>query len=113
MYELVIVYGLSEEKPLILLTNQNIKDKEDLIKVVSLYFYRWIVVEYFRAMKQEYELENMRVRQFKTMNVLSLMITNVMNHLSILAENMDKKLLIMKIIERSKSLRKKILVWFT
>ena len=54
-YELVIVYGLSEERPLILLTNRCIKSKEDVIKVVRLYFYRWRIEEYFRAKKQEYE----------------------------------------------------------
>lgn len=31
-YTLVIVYGLSEEKPMKLLTNKEIKDKEDVIK---------------------------------------------------------------------------------
>ena len=53
-YELVFVYGLSEERPLILLTNRNIHSKEDVIKVVRLYFYRWRVEEYFRSKKQEY-----------------------------------------------------------
>ena len=111
-YTLIFVYGLSEERPLILLTNRNIKSKEDLIKVVRLYFYRWRVEEYFRSKKQEYELENMRVRTIKAMNVLNLMIQIRMNHLSLLAEEMDKKLLFYKIIERSKSLRNKIIVWF-
>ena len=50
-YELVIVYGLSEERPLILLTNRDIHLKEDVIKVVRLYFYRWRVEEYFRSKK--------------------------------------------------------------
>ncbi len=48
-YELVIVYGLSEERPLILLTNRSIHSKEDVIKVVRLYFYRWRVEEYFKV----------------------------------------------------------------
>ena len=61
-YELVFVYGLSEERPLILLTNRSIKSKEDVIKVVRLYFYRWRVEEYFRTKKQEYDFENIRLR---------------------------------------------------
>ena len=73
-YELVIVYGLSEERPLILLTNRNIHSKEDLIKVVRLYFYRWRVEEYFKSKKQEYDFENMRVRKLKAMNNLNLML---------------------------------------
>ena len=50
-YELVFVYGLSEDRPLILLTNRKIYSKEDVIKVVRLYFYRWRVEEYFRSKK--------------------------------------------------------------
>ena len=61
-YELVFVYGSSEKRPLILLSNRDIHSKEDAIKVVRLYFYRWRVEEYFRSKKQEYDFENMRVR---------------------------------------------------
>ena len=89
-YELVFVYGLNEERPLILLTNRNIHSKEDVIKVVRLYFYRWRVEEYFRSKKQEYEFENMRVRTLKAMNNLNLMLMMHMGHLGMLIEDMDK-----------------------
>lgn len=112
-YQMVTVYGLSEERPLILLTNREIKSKEDVIKVVRLYFYRWRVEEYFRSKKQEYEFENMRVRTLKSMNVLNKILTILMGHISILAEEIDRKLLSIKIIERSKSLREKILIWLS
>lgn len=112
-YELVIVYGLSEERPLILLTNREIRSKEEVIKVVRLYFYRWRVEEYFRSKKQEYEFENMRVRSLKAMNHLNLMLMIHMGHLGILIEEMDQKLLTIKILERGKSLRKKVVVWFS
>ena len=112
-YELVFVYGLSEERTLILLTNRSIHSKEDVIKVVRLYFYRWRVEEYFRSKKQEYEFENMRVRTLKAINNLNLMLMIHMGHLSMLIEDMDKKLLTIKIIESSKSIRNKILVWIS
>ena len=112
-YELVFVYGLSEDKPTILLTNREIKSKEDLIKVVRLYFYRWRIEEYFRSKKQEYQMENFRVRTLKSINVLNLMLTIHMGHIGKLIENMDKKLLTIKIIERSQSLRKKVIVWIS
>ena len=112
-YELVIIYGLSEERPLILLTNRDIHSKEDVIKVVRLYFYRWRVEEYFRAKKQEYEFENMRVRTLKSMNNLNLLLTIHLGHIGKLVESMDKKLLTIKIILRSKSLRNNILVWIS
>lgn len=112
-YELVFVYGLSEERPLILLTNRSIHSKEDVIKVVRLYFYRWRIEEYFRSKKQEYEFENMRVRTLKAMNNLNLMLMIHMGHLGMLIEDMNKKLLTIKILERSKSLKRKVFVWFS
>ena len=112
-YELVFVYGLSEERPLILLTNRSIHSKEDVIKVVRLYFYRWRVEEYFRSKKQEYEFENMRVRTLKAMNNLNLMLMIHMGHLGMLIEDMNKKLLTIKILERSKSLKRKVFVWLS
>ena len=110
-YELVIVYGLSEERSLILLTNRDIHSKEDVIKVVRLYFYRWRIEEYFSAKKQECEFENMRVRTLKSMNNLNLLLTIHLGHIGKLVEFMDKKLLTIKIILRSKPLRNNILVW--
>lgn len=112
-YELVIVYGLSEEKPLLLLTNREIHSKEDVIKVVRMYFYRWRVEEYFRAKKQEYEFEKLRVRTLKAMNNLNLLLTIHLGHIGILVEDMNKKLLTIKIILRSKSLKNNALVWIS
>ena len=110
-YELVFVYGLSEERPLILLTNRNIKSKEDIIKVVRLYFYRWRVEEYFRTKKQEYDFENIRLRTLKSMNNLNLMLTIFMGYIGIKVEKINKNLLTIKIIYASESLRKKVCVW--
>ena len=112
-YELVFVYGLSEDKPMILLTNREIHSKEDLIKVVRLYFYRWRIEEYFRSKKQDYQMEKFRVRTLKSINVLNMMLTIHMGHIGKLVENMDKKLLTIKIIERSQSLRNKVIVWMS
>ena len=111
-YELVFVYGLREERPLILLTNREIHSKEDVIKVVRLYFYRWRVEEYFRSKKQEYDFENMRVRSLKAMNCLNLMLMIHMGHSGMLIEDINQKLLTIKILNRSKSLRNKVLVLY-
>ena len=112
-YELVIVYGLLEEHPMILLTNRDIHSKEDVIKIVRLYFSRWRIEEYFRIKKQEYDFENMRVRTLKSINNLNLLLKLVMGLLSMLVEEIDRKLLTIKIIERSKSLRKKVILYLS
>lgn len=112
-YELVIVYGLSDERPLILLTNLSIHSKEDVIKVVRLYFSRWRIEEYFRAKKQEYNFENMRVRTLKSMNNLNTILTIYLGYIGMLSEKIDRKLMTIKIIEASKSLRRKIIIWLS
>lgn len=112
-YTLVIVYGLSEEKPMKLLTNIDIKEKEDVIKVVRLYLSRWRIEEHFRGKKQEYDFENMRVRTLESMNNLNMMLTIHLGHIAILVDNIDKKLLIIKIIYASKSLKDKVVVWLS
>lgn len=61
-YTLVIVYGLSEDHSMKLLTNIEYAEKEDAIKIVRLYLSRWRIEEHFRGKKQEYDFENMRVK---------------------------------------------------
>ena len=112
-YTLIIVYGLSEEKPMKLLTNIEIKDKDDVIKVVRLYLSRWRIEEHFRGKKQEYDFENMRVRTLENMNNLNMMLTIHLGHIAILADNIDRKLLTIKIIYASKALKEKSIVWLS
>ena len=96
-----------------LLTNIEIKDKDDVIKVVRLYLSRWRIEEYFRGKKQEYDFENMRVRTLKAMNNLNMFLTMHLGYMAMLADKIDKKLLVIKIIEASKSLKYKIIVWLS
>ncbi len=112
-YTLVIVYGLSKEHPMKLLTNIESAEKEDVIKIVRLYLSRWRIEEHFRGKKQEYDFENMRVRTLKAMNSLNMMLTMHLGYVAMLADKIDKKLLVIKIIEASKSLRKTVIVWFS
>lgn len=112
-YTLVIVYGLNEEKPMKLLTNIEAKEKEDIIKIVRLYLSRWRIEEHFRGKKQEYDFENMRVRTLESMNNLNMMLTIHLGHIAILADNINKKMLTIKIIYASKSLKETAIVWLS
>ena len=112
-YQLIIVYGLSEECPMKVLTNIEIKDKEEVIKVVRQYLSRWRIEEHFRGKKQEYDFENMRVRTLKSMNNLNMMLTMHLGHIAILIDKMENKLLSIKIIYASKYLRKNAIVWLS
>ena len=112
-YTVVFVYGLSEEHPMKLLTNIKNEEKEDVIKIVRLYLSRWRIEEHFRGKKQEYDFENMRVRTLKAMNNLNMMLTIHLGYISMLTDKIDKKLLVIKIVEASKSLRNKVIVWLS
>lgn len=112
-YTLVIIYGLSDKHPMKLLTNIEIKNKEDVIKVARLYFSRWRIEEHFRGKKQEYDFENMRVRTLKSMNNLNMLLTTHLGHITMLADKINKNLLCVKILYASKSLKPRAIVWLS
>ncbi len=75
--------------------------------------YRWRIETYHRSIKNEYNYENLRVRNLKAINNLTYIFNLVIGHIIGLIENMDNKLLSIKIIEESKSLQQKVGVWIT
>lgn len=110
---LLIIYREGEENnPMYLLTDLEVKNKEDVLKIARTYMLRWRIEEYFRAKKQNYDFENFRIRSLKGINTLNTILSCVMLHNGILAEKINKKLLVLKIIEASKSLKNDLLVWY-
>ena len=112
-YSLIYVYGLSEKEQFILLTNKEIKEASDAIKLVRTYLDRWRIETYHRSIKDEYNYEDMRVRSLKAINNLTYIFNLVIGHIISLVEDMNSKLLSIKIIEESKSLRQTVGVWIT
>lgn len=108
---LVIVYGLSEEEPMLLLTNKKVSCKEDVIRIVRCYMSRWRVEENFRLKKQKYGWEDMRVRSLCAINTLNLLLMMHIGHIAMLADKIDTNLYVIKVIERSKALRKDMCLW--
>ena len=110
---LVIIYRKDEENdPMYLLTDLPIKTKDDVEKIARIYMLRWRIEEYFKSKKQNYDFENFRLRSLKAINNLNIILTCLMLHLGILTEKMNDKLLVIKIIEASESLKNKALVWY-
>ena len=110
---LVIIYRKDEENdPMYLLTDLPIKTKDDVEKIAKIYMLRWRIEEYFKSKKQNYDFENFRLRNLNAINNLNIILTCVMLHLGILTEKMNVKLLVIKIIEASESLKNKALVWY-
>ena len=96
-----------------LLTNLEYAKKDDVIKIVRLYLSRWRIEEHFRGKKQAYDFENMRVRTLKSINNLNMLLTIPLGYMAMVSDKIDKKLLVIKIIEENKSLRGKIIVWLS
>ena len=86
-----------------LLTNIEVKEKEEVIKIVRLYLSRWRIEEHFRG-------KNKNMRTLGSMNNLNMMLTIHLGHIAILVDNINKKMLTIKIIYASKSLKEKAIV---
>lgn len=110
---LVTVHGLSEENvPMMLLTNLEVKNKEEAEHIVRMYFLRWRIEEYFKA-KKGYNWENSLLRSLESMNNLNMFLTLSMYHLAIVAEKLDTKFHSNVIIERAKSLKESFIVYLS
>lgn len=111
-YTCVFVYGLGEE-PMMLLTNKQVKSAHDARAIVRMYLGRWKIEEIHRAEKEAYDYENMRVRTLKGMNNLNFIFMLLIGFVTKLIEEMDKRLLSIKIMERSRSLRENLVVYIS
>ena len=69
--EIYVVFVYFKGETAIFYTNRELTCKKDVIKVVSSYFKRWRIEEYFKFKKQEYGFEKFRVRSMKSINALN------------------------------------------
>ena len=97
---LVLVYGITEH-PMMLVTNKEIKSKDDVINVAFTYFSRWRIEEYFRCKKQMFQFENFRVRKLKAINALNFYITLCMAFLAHISMKSESHTLKVAIIQRA------------
>lgn len=104
---LVLVYGITEH-PMMLVTNKDIKSKEDVIRVARTYFSRWKIEEYFRCKKQVFQFENFRVRKLKAINALNFYITVCMAFLAMVSMESETNALKVSIIKTADPIKEKV-----
>ncbi len=109
-YTIVFVYGFSEKEPMLLITNKDIKNAHDARVIVRAYLDRWRIEEVHRAEKTEYNYEDMRVRSLQSLNNLNTIFMMFLGLLAKLADSINTRLLSIKIIERSQSLKENLVV---
>lgn len=115
---LVTVYGLDykdndgeeEERVLMFLTNLDVKDKDNAIKIVYTYFLRWRIEEYFKA-KKSYKWESSLIRSLKGINNLNMFLNMVMLYSNEHIEKLDRNFLSNILLERSLQIKEKCLVY--
>ena len=100
-FTLVIVYSLSEEEPMLLLTNLSVKSKHDVHRIVRDYFYRWKVLTNFRTIKQALGWEGIRIRNLKGFNTLNTYVMFCMGFVGIQAEKVNTKTMSILYVEWS------------
>ena len=96
---------------MMLLTNKSVNNAHDARVIVRLYLDRWKIEEIHRAEKSSYGYEDMRVRTLKGMNNLNFIFMMLLGFIVKLIEDMDNRLLSIKIMERSESLRDDLVVF--
>jgi len=95
---LVAVRGFGQ-KPMLLLTNV----KKDAAIILEMYFTRWKVEESIRFLKQEYNLEDVRVRSYAALKNTVALLSAVFYFLSVyLGRKARLKILISKIYKKAK-----------
>jgi hypothetical protein len=108
---LVLVYGVTEH-PMMLLTNKEIKSKEDVIRIARLYFSRWRIEEYFRSKKQIFGFEKFRVRSMVSIRSLNFMITACMTFLALMSMKSVRSSLLIEILRRAAPLKQKVQFYY-
>lgn len=94
---LVMVFGYGAT-PMMLITNYPPKGKKVATSLVKVYLKRWRIEEYFRFKKQEYAIENFRVRSFESIRSLNLLVTLCVGFIGLMSEK-DSETVLMKVID--------------
>jgi len=95
---LVVVRGFGKD-PMLLLTNVNKEPKE----ILEIYLTRWKCEESFRFLKQEYHLEDIRVRRYNALRNTIALVHAVFYFLSVyLGRSLKINILLKKVLEKAK-----------
>jgi hypothetical protein len=101
---MVIVYGYGKE-PMVLLTNKRIQKKDEVISVLKAYITRWRIEEMFRVQKQEFDLENIRVRNLQSLKKMFLLVSILITFMTLKIKKQNGFFL--TVIERAKGIKAK------
>lgn len=98
-------YLFNNPDPLVLITNQKINNKDDLKSMVYNYLARWRIEEHFRIKKEQFGLENFRVKSLTSINNLCLLLDIVFLILAKIVETQMQNMIFNEVLAVSKKIR--------
>lgn len=101
---MVVVYGYGKD-PMVLLTNKRARKKGEVLSILKAYITRWRIEEMFRVQKQEFQLEGIRVRSLKRLNLLFLLVSTLITFMTLKIEK--KNGFFHAVIKRARGLKDK------
>lgn len=93
---------------IMIITNMKIENNTDAVKVFSKYSSRWWVEDTFKFMKQEFQLEKIMLKSYKSLQNMMIFLLASMNFVTKLRKN-DDKYFTKILIEKAKALNWKVL----
>jgi len=105
---LCVLKKLNWSLSMMMLTNMDIKDNTDVVKVFSKYSNRWWVEDTFKFMKQEFKLEKIMLKNYKSLKNMMIFLLASMNFITKLRKK-DDKYFTKYLIEKAKALNYKVL----
>jgi len=101
---MVVVYGYGKE-PMVLLTNKQVKKKEEVLSILKAYITRWRIEEMFRVQKQEFQLESIQVQSLTKLKRMFLLLSIMITFMTMRIEK--KNGFFHTVIERAKGIKAK------
>jgi hypothetical protein len=102
---LVICNGFGKA-PMMLITNLRSDDKRLALTITKVYLMRWRIEEYYAFKKQQFKLEDLRVRSINSIRNLDLFLSIAIGYIGFMSTNGDNCRAVMELIEISKRIFK-------
>ena len=98
---LVVCNGLGKT-PMMLITNMKSDDKRLAVTVTKVYLMRWRIEEFYAFKKQQFDLEDLRVRSLNSIRNLDLLLTIAIGYIGYMSAKGDERRVVMELIHISK-----------
>ncbi|MGY0692499.1 transposase [Virgibacillus sp. FSP13] len=101
---MVVVYGYGKE-PMVLLTNKQVKKKAEVLSILKAYITRWRIEEMFRVQKQEFQLEDNRMRTLTRLKRMFVLLSITITFMTLKIEKQNG--FFYTVIEQAKAIKDK------